>query len=92
MNVSPNTGFASVAINPKSGTPVTVTNNTESITNPAKVASATDVFTPGTNTVVTNFVVNQPSILTAGGVVLGLSGSFITTQVTLDTDPASPSL
>lgn len=88
VSVPPRLGTTTVAFDPKPGTAVTVTNTTETITNPAKIAAAK--FTPGVNEVTTAFLVTTPSSITIGGNTLSLAGGFTATQTTVDDDPLSP--
>ncbi len=72
----------------KDGTTITVTNLTESITNPAIVAST---FSPPSNIVVSDFEINSGSVLTLAGSTFTLSGGFTAVQTAVNYDPTSPS-
>ncbi|MES2354018.1 MAG: PEP-CTERM sorting domain-containing protein [Pseudomonadota bacterium] len=81
-------GLAAIDLLAKPGTPVTVTNITEEITNPAFIAS---VFSPPLNIVVSEFGINPGSMLTLAGNTFALSGGFTAVQNAVNYDPASPS-
>jgi hypothetical protein len=89
VTVPPGTGQTTVAITPKEGTTVTVTNTTEAIVNPALTASLDDKFDPPANVVVTAFSVDAGSNLVLGANTFTLSGGFTAIQTGVDYDPLS---
>ena len=83
------TGLLDLHFSPKPGTNIVVKNTTETITNPAIVASA-DIFTPGSNVVVNAFAVSPGSSLSFGGSSFALAGGFTTVDTSVNYDPTSP--